>query len=226
MRITCAKCERAINIPDEKLPKDKVFVITCPGCKNKIKVEDHLKSNSSGTVAINEEELKEESVNTAGHVLSTEFEDDEEELAIYDEDVRMALVLDEQNQDAWTRVLEEKEYKVQYARSPEHAVHKMRLTHFDLVGMHENYGGLALQENPVYRHLQEIPMATRRNIFFALTGSHFKSLDNIAAFSKSVNVVVSENDMGNLNQILKKSINENDAFYKVFKETLRAMGKV
>ena len=43
MQVICGECQRSLNIPDEKVPKDKSFNVTCPGCKSKIKVEDHLK---------------------------------------------------------------------------------------------------------------------------------------------------------------------------------------
>jgi hypothetical protein len=45
------------------------------------------------------------------------------------------------------------------------------------------------------------------------------------AFQKSANVVINEKDLGKLEDILKKTISENEIFYKVFKETLHSMGK-
>ena len=153
-----------------------------------------------------------------------EFEDDED-LVIYDDNDQLALVLDDNNKEIWTKALEEKEFKIQYARSPEHAVHKMKFTHFHFVALNENFGNVALDENPFYQTLIEMPMVTRRNIFFALVGANFKSLNNMQAFQKSANVVINEKDFEKLGDILKKSISENEIFYKVYKETLHAMGK-
>ena len=68
-------------------------------------------------------------------------------------------------------------------------------------------------------------MVTRRNIFVALIGKNFKTLKNMQAFQKSVNVVINEKDINKLEDVLKKSISEIEIFYKVFKETLRSMGK-
>jgi hypothetical protein len=137
----------------------------------------------------------------------------------------LALILDSTNQSAWTEALESRGYKIQYAKSPEHAVHKMKFTHFHFVALHENFGNLALENNPIYKTLIEIPMVTRRNIFVALVGKNFKTLKNMQAFQKSVNVVINEKDLGKLGDVLKKSISENEIFYKVFKETLHSMGK-
>tara|TARA_Y100000815_G_scaffold170614_1_gene154964 strand:- start:461 stop:1090 length:630 start_codon:yes stop_codon:yes gene_type:complete len=208
-----------MNIPDEKLPKDQAFSITCPGCKNKIKVDQHLKTPDPPTPP-----QQEEALDTAGMVLDQEeFEDDE--LVIYDENDQLALILDETNQSAWTQALESRDYKIQYAKSPEHAVHKMKFTHFHFIALHENYGNKDLDNNTVYKTLIELPMVTRRNIFVALIGKNFKTLKNMQAFQKSVNVVINEKDINKLEDVLKKSISEIEIFYKVFKETLQSMGK-
>ena len=219
MQVTCNACQRSMNILDEKLPKDQAFSITCPGCKNKIKVDQHLKTPDPPTPP-----QQEEALDTAGMVVDQEeFEDDE--LVIYDENDQLALILDETNQSAWTQALENRDYKIQYAKSPEHAVHKMKFTHFHFIALHENYGNKDLDNNTVYKTLIELPMVTRRNIFVALIGKNFKTLKNMQAFQKSVNVVINEKDINKLEDVLKKSISEIDNFYKVFKDTLQSMGK-
>ena len=225
MQVTCNACQRSMNIPDEKLPKDQAFSITCPGCKIKIKVDQHLKSKESEPASPTIPEEKEETVDTASMVINQEEFEDDEDLVIYDENDQLALVLDDNNKEIWTKALEEKEFKIQYARSPEHAVHKMKFTHFHFVALNENFGNIALDESPFYQTLIEMPMVTRRNIFFALVGTNFKSLNNMQAFQKSTNVVINEKDLDKLGDILKKSISENEIFYKVYKETLHAMGK-
>ena len=222
MQVTCNECQKSINIPEDKLPKDQAFSITCPGCKNKIKVDQHLKTPSSPTPP---EPKQEEAVDTVGMVMNQEEFDDDEELVIYDENDQLALILDDTNQSAWTQALENRDFKIQYAKSPDHAVHKMKFTHFHFVALHENYGNKGLDNNPVYKTLTQMPMVTRRNIFVALMGSNFKTLNNMQAFQKSVNVVINEKDLGKMEDVLKKSVSENEIFYKVFKETLHSMGK-
>ena len=224
MQVTCNACQRSMNIPDEKLPKDQAFSITCPGCKTKIKVDQHLKPKESEPASPPPEE-KEETVDTASMVINQEEFEDDEDLVIYDENDQLALVLDDNNKEIWTKALEEKEFKIQYARSPEHAVHKMKFTHFHFVALNEKFGNVALDESPIYQTMIEMQMVTRRNIFFALVGTNFKSLNNMQAYQKSANVVINEKDLDKLGDILKKSISENEIFYKVYKETLNAVRK-
>ena len=45
------------------------------------------------------------------------------------------------------------------------------------------------------------------------------------AFAMSANLVVNQGDVENLGAILKKSISENEKFYKVFMDTLKESGK-
>ncbi|KMP11698.1 hypothetical protein UR09_01915 [Candidatus Nitromaritima sp. SCGC AAA799-A02] len=222
MQIKCTSCERSISLPDEKVPKDKAFTITCPGCKEKVKVDQHLKTEVPANAS--PPPPQEETVDTAAFAVSQEFEDDED-LIIYDENDKIALILDEKNKDAWTKALEEKEYKIQFAQSPEHAVHKMKFTQFHFVALEGSFGNVSLEKSLIYNTIIEMPMSDRRNIFFALVGDQFKTLNNMQAFAASANVVINQKDMEKVSDVLKKSITENDMFYKVYKETLHAMGK-
>ena len=38
MEVTCEQCKTRFNIPDDKVPKDKVIKLTCPKCKGKGRV--------------------------------------------------------------------------------------------------------------------------------------------------------------------------------------------
>ncbi|QPJ65112.1 MAG: hypothetical protein G3M78_06800 [Candidatus Nitrohelix vancouverensis] len=216
MQITCNECQKNINIPDEKLPKGQAFNITCPGCKAKVRVDQHLKAKA---------EPAEEPVSAAKMAVLDDFAD-EEELVIYDEGDELALIMDDKNKDVWTQTLQEKDYKLQYAKSPEQGVYKMKFTKFHLVALHEKFGGVSLDESAIYQSIIELPMELRRNIFVALVGKDFKTLSDMQAYQYSVNVVVNEKDLGKLGDILKKSIGEFEMMYKVYKETLKSLGKV
>jgi len=48
----------------------------------------------------------------------------------------------------------------------------------------------------------------------------------MAAFLKSVNLTINEKDVPHIDRILKRSINENDMFFTVLKESMRKTGKI
>jgi zinc-ribbon domain len=216
MQVECSSCDKEINIPDEKIPQGQVFNLTCPGCKTKIRVDQHLTPPAAEPPG---------SLDAASMIVDEEFEDDEA-IEIYDEFDKIALILDKQNDDYWTTALTELEYKLQRAQSPEHAVHKMRFYQYHVVAFHEKFGGTDLEKSMLYQYIREMPMDTRRKTFIAMVGDKFKTLDNMEALSYSVNLVINQKDMGQLETILKKSIGDNELFYKVYRETMTALGKL
>lgn len=229
MQIKCTGCNKPLNIPDDKLPKDKVVFLNCPSCKTKIKVDQHLQPPTQGQGAASPhpaitEDQKNDTLDAFSIVSSAD--DDDEETKLYDENDQLALVVDDANKPAWTRHLTDMGYKIEYSKTPEKAVHKMKFTQFHVIVLHENFGGISLEESPFYQTVKEMPMSSRRKIFVALVGINLKSANNMQAFQYSVNLVINEKDIGKVPQIMKKAISDNDAFYKVYKETLKTLGKV
>lgn len=105
------------------------------------------------------------------------------------------------------------------------AIDRMRKTAYQVVVVDETFEGGAPLDNPVLKALAGMTMPVRRYIFVALLGDDVKTLDHAMAFSRSVNAVVSTNDVGQLAPILRRGIADNDAFYRVFREVLQAAGK-
>jgi hypothetical protein len=216
MQVECSSCNKEINIPDNKVPQGQAFNLTCPSCKTKMRVDQHLKPPTTDPA---------ESVDATSMLVDEEFEDDEE-IDIYDEHDKIALILDRQNDDLWTTALTELEYKLQRAKSPEHAVHKLRFNQYHVVVFHEKFGGTTLETSPLYEFIRDMPMDTRRKTYIALVGENFKTLDNMEALAYSVNLVINEKELDQLETILKKSIGDNETFYKVYRETMTALGKL
>ncbi len=217
MQVECSSCAKEINIPDSKIPAGQAFNLNCPGCKTKMRVDQHLKPPASDSV---------ESVDAASMLVDEEFEDDDEDIEIYDEHDQIALILDKQNDDLWTTALTELDYKIQKAKSPEHAVHKLKFNQYHVVVIHEKFGGTTLKTSPLYEFIRDMPMDTRRKTFIALVGENFKTLDNMEALAYSVNLVINKKDFDQLETILKKSIGDNETFYKVYRETMTALGRL
>ena len=91
MQIICAGCDRPINIPDEKLPKGKAFMVTCPACKTKVRV-DPQPTMKEKEVPTAEWEDEDDYLDMPGQVLDTDYsqeEEEDEDLIIYDENDRV-----------------------------------------------------------------------------------------------------------------------------------------
>ncbi len=225
MQVTCNHCNRKLDIPEEKVPAGQAFNLTCPGCKNKFRVDSHLEKAELYKPEEENRVDEYQSVDTTLMFTDAEFDTDEEVFEIYDENDQVALILDPKFEDAWSSALSGLEFKLQTANSPEHAVHKLKFSSYNVVILHETYGETTLETSPIYNYIVQMPMSSRRKIFVVLVGKEFKSTDNMEAFAHSVNLVVNERDIDKLDMILKKSINENNIFYKIYRDTLQSLGK-
>jgi hypothetical protein len=100
----------------------------------------------------------------------------------------------------------------------------MRFHIYDVVILNENFDTENPDTNIVLNFLANLNAGTRRQIFVALLSNRFRTMDNMAAFNKSVNVVVNMKNIDDIGIILRRSFNDNTAFYQVFKETMKKKG--
>ncbi len=219
MQVECPSCAKENTIPDNKIPQGQAFNLNCPGCKTKMRVDQHLQPPASASDPVG-------SLDATSMVVDEDYDHEDEEIEIYDELDQIALILDRQNDDLWTTALTELDYKLQRAQTPEHAVHKLRFNQYHVIAIHEKFGGTTLETSPLYEYIRDMPMDTRRKTFVAMVGDNFKTLDNMEALAYSVNLVINQKDFDQLDTILKKAIGDNDTFYKVYRETMTALGKL
>lgn len=145
----------------------------------------------------------------------------------FDENQRLGLVCAEvpDRQAAIKGALEQLGYAVRVAAGASDAIEGMRKDPYEVVVLDEEFQAEPGADNPVLQALRAMPMAVRRYIFVALVGREYKTLDNSTAFARSVNVVVSLNDLAQLGPILKRGVADNAQFYRVFREVLQEVGK-
>lgn len=142
-------------------------------------------------------------------------------------DARPALVCvdDASRQAAVTSALKELGYAPETPSSVDNALDRMRKTAYEVVVVDETFQGATSLDNGVLKGLGAMSMMVRRYMFVALIGKSVPTLDNATAFARSVNAVFSYGDLDQLVPILQRAIADNDAFYRVFREVLKAAGK-
>jgi hypothetical protein len=82
------------------------------------------------------------------------------------------------------------------------------------------------EANGVVIYLERLSMATRRNMFVAMVSDRFRTMDNMMALNKSVNLIINVKNVEDIGKILSRGITDNEYFYRVFKESLKETGKV
>lgn len=138
---------------------------------------------------------------------------------------KAALICAETNTaEAAKSTLRELGFKFHNAETPEEAVERIRYTSYNCIILHENFAGSSLRSNIVLNYLCSLPMAQRREAFICLVGPSAKTLDAMQAFALSTQLVLNPADLPNFGPILKRSLMEFEALYRVHKETVATLG--
>ncbi|MBE9547461.1 MAG: hypothetical protein IMF10_08220 [Proteobacteria bacterium] len=127
--------------------------------------------------------------------------------------------------DKVVSVLADMDYHITEPESARDALKKMRFHVYDMVVLNEDFDTDDSDANNVLKYLEYLPMGTRRNIFVALVSNRFRTMDNMAAFNKSVNTIINVKNIDDVGTIIKRGITDNESFYHVFKESLKKMGR-
>ncbi|MBW1772926.1 MAG: zinc-ribbon domain-containing protein [Deltaproteobacteria bacterium] len=238
MEVICQNCSTKLNIPDEKIPENRSVRVACPKCKNKITLDPRSeapKEQHEGEPEVHGEtgkyhlkfieSQKGEGEKEEGYGYD-EYSGDEA-LEFFEEDAKLALLLmpDEDTGAQAQKAAEELGYRCIPSSDTRDATGKMRFHHFDLIMVADGFDGQEVAKSPILNYLNRVSMSVRRRIFLALMSDKFKTMDNMMALALSANVVISTKDIEKLVPILKKSISDNDKFYKVFMDTMTEIGK-
>jgi DNA-binding NtrC family response regulator len=117
-------------------------------------------------------------------------------------------------------------YQTTLAATAREALKGMRFHLFDMVVVNENFDPSAPDRNDVLAYLETLAMSTRRQIFVVLVSDKYRTMDNMAAFHKSVNIVINPKNIDDAGTILRGAVAENTAFYHVMKDILKKMGRI
>lgn len=229
MDVACANCSARIKIPDKKLegiPEGQTIAVTCPKCKNKITVDPGAqkpappKRGPEAPEPSQKPASPDERVEKEPSSLGAPF-DWLEEGAV----TAMICEPDAGVRQRITSVLKSMGYHVSECQNPRDALKQMRGHEFDLIALNEKFGAQNPDANHVLKYLDQLLMAVRRNIFVVLFSDRFKTMDNMAAFNKSVNMIVNLSDLDNLEKIFQRGVSENDDFFRVYRESLKKAHK-
>jgi CheY-like chemotaxis protein len=253
MKIVCDKCQGKYNVPDEKIPEGKQFGFTCPKCRNRIPVmrmENTPSSTDEDIVfSLDSDEPREETAPVKeapkGGGFSFDEEDSEkpsisfaEDESIYDAGEKPFDFVEEEYETALIcesdPVIREKikialdlmEYSITMAENTRDALKNMRYHTYDLVVLNEKFDTPNPDVNGILIYLNRLTMYDRRRITLFLLTDRYRTMDPMAAYHRSANAVVNVKDIGKIDTILQKGLNDNNAFYKIFKEYLVQAGKM
>lgn len=212
MDIICHNCHSKFKIADDKIPAGRTAAFACPKCKSKISLGPG-KSSAKG----------------AGGAANDESYDASDKPFDFIEEEGLTALVCEQNplvRKTISDALQLMEYQITVAESARDALKRMRYHVYDLIVVNESFDTNNPEANGVIIYLERLSMATRRNMFVALVSDRYRTMDNMMALNKSVNLIINVKNVEDIGKILSRGITDNEYFYRVFKETLKELGRV
>jgi predicted Zn finger-like uncharacterized protein len=210
MILNCTACSARLSIPDTKVPKTGAFTVACPKCQQKIQVTGK-RAGPTTLTDIGPQSVSQEvsSIPEAG------------------DGQRVAMVCVDQlhGQMRVKTALAELGYTVHIVNDAREAIDRIWQRPYSLLILHEEFGGSA-EDNSVLKGLQAMPMSIRRFLYVGLIGKQYRTLEPMAAFAKSVNFVLADQELGNLKAIVQEAVSDNDRFFRVFRDSLREAGRL
>ena len=214
MNIICENCQSKFKIPDEKIPAGRKASIACPKCKGKISLNG--KMGAAGT-----------KVNFVDANSNGSYDASEKPFDFIEEEGLTALVCESNPlvQTTIAEALELMEYQITRAENTRDALKRMRYHNYDLFVVNENFDTDNPESNGILLYLERLNMLVRRNMFIALVSDRFRTMDNMMALNKSVNLIINIKNVEDIGKILSRGITDNEFFYRVFKGTLKEAGR-
>jgi len=116
-------------------------------------------------------------------------------------------------------------YQPEFPESAEQAMERMRFVNFAAVVFHAGFEGGSIKGSIFHRHMCELPMASRRYIYYVLVGPEFHTLYDLEALSFSANLVVNDQQVPQISTALKKGLRDYQDLFGPYLEALEAHGK-
>jgi CheY-like chemotaxis protein/DNA-directed RNA polymerase subunit RPC12/RpoP len=213
MNIICEQCKSQFNVAEEKIPAGRSASFPCPKCRARITVKTEPAA-PGGQVSLSE-------VDTSGYNPSDRPFD------FVEEEGKTALVCEQHPllKKPIIESLELMEYQITVAENARDALKRMRYHVYDIVVVDEDFDTDTPEANGVLIYLERLGMSVRRNIFVALVSSRHRTMDNMMAFLKSVNLIVNSKNIEDFPKILSRGLTDHLTFYRVFREKLKETGR-
>jgi predicted Zn finger-like uncharacterized protein len=226
MDIICDNCKSKFRVPDEKIPPG-IESIPCPKCKDRIILHTgpktgELKLSESTAADSDSEDLSFDEART-----SDSYDASDKPFDFIEEEGKTALVCesDSERRKQIIEALHLMEFSTTEANHSRDALKKMRYHEYDLIVLNEEFDTPNHETNPIMMAIDRIQISSRRNIFVALISNRYRTMDSMTAFQKSVNIIINTKSMGDFGKILNRGMTDHEYFYRIFRETLKKLGR-
>jgi predicted Zn finger-like uncharacterized protein len=223
MEIRCEECRAVIQIPNERVPQNRVFRLTCPRCKRKILANTKTTNcpDEQGTDASLDAALA--GVTPLGNDDAVDELPDAMDYLSPGQSAALLCINRAEARAEVKAILEGLGYVVDIPVVSDHALQRLRFNQYHVILLEDDFEGKF--PNPITGYLAGLNMNIRREMFVVLIGQRFKTADHLQAFMESVNLLLHPDDLPQLVTFLSRGLRDHERFYKVFTECLIEAGK-
>lgn len=216
MEIVCQQCQSKFRIDDEKLPAGKTVGLKCPKCQTKLTITRPEKKE-----AVSVDDFDDLFAFDEGD--AEDYDATEKPFDFIEEEGKTAMICeaDPLIREKVKPTLDMLEYHVTEVQNSRDALKKMRYINYDVIIINEYFDTKDPDANSVLIYLERMGMQLRRNMFVTLLSSRFRTMDNMAAFQKSVNMIVNMSNLDDFGKIFQRGMADYGIFYRIYKDTLQ-----
>jgi predicted Zn finger-like uncharacterized protein len=213
MNIICTNCQSHFKIADDKIPPGRSASFPCPKCRTRITVNPGP-AEAEAKVSLNE-------------VDTSAYNPADRPFDFVEEEGKTALVCEQHPllKKPIIENLEQLEYQITVAENARDALKRMRYHVYDIVVVDEDFDTDNPETNGVLIYLERLGMAVRRNMFVAMISNGHRTMDNMTAFLRSVNLIINTKNMEDFGKIMSRGLTDHLSFYRVFREKLKETGR-
>lgn len=221
MEIVCSQCRAHFRIPDNKIPEGQNILLTCPKCKNRIPIDRRQLQQVL-------QDVQAKSVDPFPDQFINEIYDSADRPFDFIAPGAHTALICEPNEEVRSSLSAELMALGYYPVMPQtcdEALKRMRFHMFNVIVLNDRFGCTQPEAHPILYALRNLAMETRRTIFVILLTDRFRSMDDMAAFHQSVNLIINDRNVSEFTMIFQRAIADHEAFYRVFLECLSKLGK-
>lgn len=125
-----------------------------------------------------------------------------------------------------SNILEKMGYYITESAIAQDSLRNMRFHVYHLIVVNESFNAQGADGNYVLDYIRHLPMNVRRNIFVTMLSVGVRTMDNMAAFAESVNLIVNLENIDDAGAIIERGIADNEAFYNTFNNAMKKAGRI
>lgn len=229
MDIICEHCQAKLTIADQKIPKGKRVSFLCPKCREKIYISSDTRDVGTNSFKNGSIDIDSDIDSGPGNIMGTaDYDASDKPFDFLDEDDRTMLLCMKDNESK--RIVEKAfssmDYKLLSVNNVKTALTRMKYHIFDTVVIDEEFDKDNKGTVVLLNYMNCLNIAIRRRIFAVFVSNRYRTMDNMAAFHASVNLIINRRDIDNMGKIFLYNIKEYEKFYSVFKDSLKNADKI